>query len=46
MLVGHDEGEVVFVNIAGTIDMKALAALGEQLDLLGLDDLSDSIDDD
>jgi len=32
-----DEGEIVFANIAGTIDLAALARLGEQFDIPGLD---------
>lgn len=41
MVVDTDgsDPEVVFVNIAGKIDLAALAALGEGLDLPGLDEL-------
>jgi len=34
-----DEAQLVFVNIAGTIDMERIAALGQQLGMPGLEDL-------
>jgi hypothetical protein len=34
-----DGGEVVFANIAGTIDLNAIAKLGESFDIPGLDDI-------
>jgi len=37
--VEDDEPVLVFANIAGVIDMKALEDLGEELDLPGLDEL-------
>ena len=39
MVVSPDDGEVIFTNIAGTIDLRQLARLGEAFDLPGLDDL-------
>lgn len=41
MIVDHEEGEVVFANIAGKLDLAAIAAIGEGLDLPGLDRLED-----
>lgn len=34
-----EEGEVVFANLAGVLDLAAIAAIGEGLDLPGLDKL-------
>ena len=39
MVAEFDEDQIVFVNIAGEIDLAALAKLGEQLDIPGLDQL-------
>lgn len=39
MVVDKDEGQMVFVNIAGVLDLAALEAIGEQFDIPGLDEL-------
>ena len=36
-----DDGEMVFANISGLLDLRAIAALGEKLDIPGLDQLED-----
>lgn len=40
MVIDKDEGQVVFVNIAGELDLGALEAIGEQFDIPGLEELS------
>ncbi len=39
IVLEHEEAEFVFVNIAGTLDLSALAQLGERMDLPGLDQI-------
>ncbi len=39
VLVAGDENELVFANIAGTLNLAAIAKLGESLDIPGLDEL-------
>ncbi len=39
VMVAGDEHEFVFANIAGTLNLAAIAALGESLDIPGLDQL-------
>jgi len=41
VLVSGEDGELVFANIAGNIDLAAISKLGEKLDIPGLDDLED-----
>jgi hypothetical protein len=40
MVAGAEDGEVVFANIAGTIDLAAIAQLGETFDIPGLADVN------
>ena len=42
LIHSQDDGELVFVNIDGTIDLSKLKALGEKLDIPGLDGLEDT----
>lgn len=44
VLVAGEDGEVVFANIAGDIDLAAIAKLGEKLDIPGLDQLDEGDD--
>jgi hypothetical protein len=37
---GAESSELVFANIAGTLDLAALQSIGEKLDVPGLDDLN------
>jgi len=37
MAADEEDGSVVFANVAGVIDLAAIAALGEQLEIPGLD---------
>ena len=39
MIIDMDEGQLVFANIAGTLDLAAISALGDGLGIPGLDDL-------
>lgn len=39
LVLGRDDGEVVFVNLAGTIDLARIGELGDSLDVPGLDEL-------
>ena len=39
VMVAGDENEFVFANIAGTLNLAAIAKLGESLDIPGLDEL-------
>jgi hypothetical protein len=39
MIVDTDEGEMVFVNIAGTIDLAAIQRIAEGFDIPGLEDI-------
>jgi hypothetical protein len=41
LIHSQEDGEVVFVNIDGTIDLSRLKALGEKLDIPGLEGLQD-----
>ena len=41
LVMDADEGRLVFANIAGELDLEAIAQLGEQLDFPGLQDLDD-----
>jgi len=41
VLVSGEDGELVFANIAGNIDLAAISKLGEKLDIPGLEDLDD-----
>lgn len=41
LIHSQGDGELVFVNIDGTIDLSRLKALGEKLDIPGLDSLED-----
>jgi hypothetical protein len=41
VLVAGEDGELVCANIAGDVDLAAIAKLGEKLDIPGLDDLKD-----
>ena len=37
----HEENEIVFTNVAGIIDMEKLKALGERIDIPGLNQLEE-----
>lgn len=39
MVLDRDEGELVFANVAGLVDLEALQRIGAQLDLPGLEHL-------
>jgi hypothetical protein len=39
MIIDLDEGELVFANIAGTLDLAAIQSLGDGLGIPGIDDL-------
>ena len=39
LVTDRGEGEVVFVNLAGTIDLARIGELGDSLDVPGLDEL-------
>ena len=39
MIIDMDEGQLVFANIAGTLDLAAISALGDGLGIPGLEDL-------
>ena len=39
VMVAGDDNEFVFANIAGTLNLAAIAKLGESLDIPGLDEL-------
>lgn len=41
VVLAVDESELVFANISGLLDLRAIAALGEKLDIPGLDNLED-----
>jgi hypothetical protein len=41
MVGGDDEGELVFANIAGVIDLAGIARLGETLEIPGLDQVGE-----
>ena len=45
VLVSGQDGELVFANIAGDIDLAAIAKLGPRLDIPGLELLDDEDDD-
>jgi hypothetical protein len=45
MVADHDEGEMVFANIAGVIDLAAISAIGQSLDIPGLQNLDLGDDD-
>ena len=44
VLISGDDGELVFANIAGDIDLAAIAKLGEKLDIPGLEHLDEGDD--
>jgi hypothetical protein len=39
MIIDMEEGELVFANIAGTLDLAAIEAIGGGLGIPGLEDL-------
>jgi hypothetical protein len=39
MVIDMEEGELVFANVAGTLDLAALESIGDDLGIPGLDDL-------
>jgi hypothetical protein len=39
MVIDMDEGEMVFANIAGELDLAAIQSIGDSLEIPGLDDL-------
>jgi hypothetical protein len=39
MVIDMEEGEMVFANIAGELDLAAIQSIGESLEIPGLDDL-------
>jgi hypothetical protein len=41
LIVDPEEGNVVFANVAGILDLAAIQKLGEELDIPGLDELTD-----
>jgi hypothetical protein len=41
LVMDADEGQLVFANIAGELDLEAIGQLGEHLDFPGLQDLED-----
>lgn len=41
VVLAVDDGELVFANISGLLDLSAIAALGEKMDIPGLDQLED-----
>jgi len=41
MVLDRDEGELVFANLAGTIDLQKIKAISEELDIPGLDSLGE-----
>jgi hypothetical protein len=41
LVVDLDEGNVVFANVAGAIDLSAIARVGDDLDLPGLDQIGE-----
>jgi hypothetical protein len=44
VLISGGDGELVFANIAGDIDLEAIAKLGEKLDIPGLEHLDEGDD--
>lgn len=42
MIIDDDEHQLVFANVSGVLDLAAIEKLGAELDLPGLDELSDS----
>jgi len=41
LVMDTDEGQLVFANIAGDLDLAAIEKIGEQMDIPGLQDLED-----
>ncbi len=39
MIIDMDEGEMIFANIAGELDLAAIQSIGDSLEIPGLDDL-------
>lgn len=39
MVIDMDEGEMIFANIAGELDLAAIQSIGESMEIPGLDDL-------
>ena len=41
MILDRDEGQLVFANICGTLDLAAIQAIGEGFDIPGLEQIED-----
>jgi hypothetical protein len=39
MVIDMEEGEMVFANIAGKLDLAAIQSIGDSLEIPGLEDL-------
>jgi len=46
LIVGEDDGEFVFVDVTGKIDIKKLSAISDDIDVKGMDKLKDIDSDD